>query len=837
MRITLILGACLLLGLQPVFGQTVYQNGEQESFNEGWLFSKGEQAGAENAEFDDSGWRPLDLPHDWAIEGPFDVKYNARAGGLPFHGTGWYRKHFSLPEEQEGKRVKVIFDGAMSLAKVWLNGEFLGERPYGYTTFYFDITDVVKTGEENVIAVELTPEDLSSRWYPGAGIYRNTWLEFNESIHFSQWGTYVCTPEVSENNALVKVVTSFENHRERCAELTLVSEILDPSGKKVAEESRVLTLEAGKEGDVIQLMEVDHPKRWDIDSPHRYKLLSKLYVEGKEVDSYLTPFGIRTIEFSATEGFKLNGRYMKLQGVCLHHDLGPLGGAVNRRAIERKLEIMKSMGVNAIRTSHNPPSPELLEFCDRLGLMVQDEAFDCWQMAKIPNGYNKYFDDWYEDDLRSMIRRDRNHPSLIMWSIGNEILEQGNEEKGWILAKMLSEICHDEDPTRPTTAGFNYYPASVDNKLAENIDIVGLNYHPASYSELMEKFPEMIVYGSETSSCVSSRGVYHLPIEAYKTHESLQVTSYDLIGPPWAYPPDVEFMYQDAQANLLGEFVWTGFDYLGEPTPYGGKDNSTNGYWNADWPARSSFFGTVDLCGFPKDRYYMYQSQWTDEAMVHLLPHWNWKGMEGQEIPVYGYTNCQEAELFLNGKSLGKKIKGLDKPKQIVDYYNMPESDFYTPYRLRWDVPYSPGELKIVGYRDGKALVEKIINTAGKAARISLIPDRTEICADGADLSFITVQIEDKNGNPCPEADHLLEFEVSGSGSLKAVGNGNAATTESFQDPFRKAFSGKCLVIVQSLKSGSGSIQVKAKSKGLKSETVIVQLYKPEQTDPDLLEP
>lgn len=819
----LIQGFLALVILLPVMGQQAYENGEQQSFNSDWLFSRGDLPGAEEGSFDDSGWQVLDLPHDWAIEGPFDEKISTRTGGLPVYGSGWYRKHFEIPARHVGKRVKIVFDGAMSLAKVWVNGSLVAERPYGYTTFHFDVTELLETGKENVIAVQLKPEDFSARWYPGAGIYRNTWIEYNHQVHFSQWGTYVTTPEVSKDRAQIQVISSIENSEDRSLELTLVSEILDPSGLPVAEESRTIKIAAGKAQDILQLLDVANPVLWDIDSPRRYRLLSKIFVEGNQVDSYLTPFGIRTIEFSASEGFKLNGRYLKLKGVCMHHDLGPLGSAVNRRATERQLEIMKSMGVNAIRTSHNPPSPELLEFCDRLGLMVQDEAFDCWQMAKVPNDYSKYFDDWFDDDLRSMIRRDRNHPSVIMWSIGNEILEQGNADKGWILARMLSEICHDEDDSRPTTAGFNYYPASVDNKLAEHIDIVGLNYHPASYSVLMEAHPEMIIYGSETSSCVSSRGIYHLPLELYDSHESLQISSYDLIGPPWAYPPDVEFMYQDAHPSLLGEFVWTGFDYLGEPTPFGGKDNITDGKWNADWPARSSYFGTVDLCGFPKDRYYLYQSQWTSSPMVHLLPHWNWQGREGEGIPVYGYTNCQEAELFLNGESLGKKVKGRDRPLQKVDYYNHDGSDFYTPYRLLWNVPYSSGELKIVAYNNGQAVAEKVIETAGKPARISLIPDRTEIMADGEDLSFITVQLEDKHGNPCPLADNLIEFEVSAEGKIKAVGNGNAATTESFRAPFRRAFNGKCMLIIASGDSGPGSIQIKARSKGLKSAESYIQ--------------
>ncbi len=820
--IGMMLSWSLLVLAFTAYGQPSYENGAQESFNQGWLFQKGEQVGAEEQDFDDSGWRALDLPHDWAIEGPFDVKYNARAGGLPFHGTGWYRKHFTIPSEKEGLRVKILFDGAMSLAKVWLNGTYIGERPYGYSGFYFDVTDQVKLGGENVIVVKLTPEDLSSRWYPGAGIYRNTWIEYNKPVHLAQWGTYITTPEINEYKAEIKAEITLENHLTESVYAVLETKILDSEGKMVTSAKKKLDLSMGTGQTFTQTMEVAAPKLWDLHSPELYKAVSTISVDGVVSDLYETPFGIRTIEFSASEGFKLNGRYMKLQGVCLHHDHGPLGSAVNRRATERQLEIMKSMGVNAVRTSHNPPSPELLEYCDKLGLLVQDEAFDCWQMAKIPNGYNKYFDEWFEDDLRDMIRRDRNHPSVFMWSIGNEILEQGNSEKGWIMANMLSEICHDQDPTRPTTAGFNNYPGSVKNKLAMHIDVVGLNYKPTKYIELMEEYPEIIVYGAETSSCVSSRGVYHLPIEKYKTHESLQVTSYDLIGPPWAYPPDIEFMIQDKYPNVLGEFIWTGFDYLGEPTPYGGKDNSTDGYWNADWPARSSYFGAVDLCGLPKDRYYLYQSQWTDEPMVHLLPHWNWKEKKGEEIPVYGYTNCEEAELFLNGKSLGKRVKGVDKPKHLVDFTVWDGSDFYTSYRLKWDVPYEAGELRIVAYKQGKAVSEKIIHTAGKPAQIHLTPDRTTLAADGQDLSYVTVEILDKKGNLCPMADNLVEFEVTGAGILKAVGNGNAATTDSFQASERSAFSGKCMAIIQSSKLESGNIEIKASSKGLKATKTII---------------
>lgn len=796
---------------------------QQASFNDDWKFSKGEFEGAQSPGFDDSAWRSLQLPHDWAIEGPFDVKYNARAGGLPFHGTGWYRKSFVTPVHDVGDRVAIEFDGAMYNAQVWVNDEFVGSRPYGYIGFELDVTKYLQpAGENNVIAVRLTPEDLSSRWYPGAGIYRNTWIKIRPPIHIAHWGIEVTTPKIDEEAAVVNVKTNLVNIRETEVQVSLRHTVLTSSGKEIITSESPVALGSDGTFSNTQQLSVSKPQRWDIDSPYLYTLRTEILEDGKVSTSRDTQFGVRTIEFDAKKGFFLNGKAVQLQGVCLHHDLGPLGAAVNRRATERQLEIMKEMGVNSIRTSHNPPSPEQLEYCDKLGLLVIDEAFDCWEMPKVPNGYNKFFKQWHERDLRDMIRRDRNHPSIIMWSIGNEILEQGNRKEGYKLARLLSQICHDEDPSRPTTAGFNYYPASYDNRLAHEIDIVGLNYKPMFYGEATKREPEFVLYGSETSSCVSSRGVYHLPIEAYVRHPSKQVTSYDLIGPAWAYPPDVEFAQLKKFPHVLGEYVWTGFDYLGEPTPYGGRDNSTNGYWNDDWPSRSSYFGCVDLCGFPKDRYYIYQSQWTTEPMVHLLPHWNWEGSEGQEIPVYCYTNCDEAELFLNGKSLGRRRKGQDTTPVKVDCRGWPGGDLDSPYRLRWDVPYSSGTLEVVAYRDGKQLCEMKIVTAGEPAAIALEADRAEIQADGDDLSFVTVRIVDSEGNFCPLADNLVEFDIVGNGELIAVGNGNAATTDSFQADERKAFSGMCLAIVGRKNSTAGKFTLKATSRGLTSAEIVI---------------
>ncbi|MEM9080297.1 MAG: beta-galactosidase GalB [Verrucomicrobiota bacterium] len=814
----------VLLGLLSTF--LAADSRTRESFNDNWSFHKGAAPGAEQPDFDDSNWRKLDLPHDWAIEGPFDVKYNARSGGLPFHGTGWYRKSFSVPKSARNQVVTLEFDGAMYNAHVWVNGHFLGNRPFGYIGFQFDLSPYLNFTSENTIAVRLQPEDLSSRWYPGAGLYRNTWLEFKDPIHIDHWGTFVTTPHITKEVADVRVANDIKNTNPGRRNVTLQVEIIDLIGRTITKASRPATLEPNSTQTITTTLEVPTPKLWDLDTPYLYTARTRILSNDKEVDRTDTDFGIRTVEYIVGDGFHLNGRRVQINGVCMHHDLGALGAAVNYRATERQLEIMQSMGVNSIRTAHNPPSPEQLQVCDRLGILVQCESFDCWELPKIPNGYNKFFAEWHERDLRDMIRAYRNHPSIIMWSIGNEILEQGKKD-GWKLTRHLHQICKDEDPTRLTSAGFNHYPGSIKNGLAAEVDIPGFNYKPLAYSQVAEQFPEWHILGSETSSCTSTRGVYHLPIEKYKTHESLHVTSYDLIGPAWAYPPDIEFRFLAETPRTMGEYIWTGFDYLGEPTPYGGRDNSTNGYWNDDWPARSSSFGAVDLCGFPKDRYYLYQSQWTtaeDNPMVHLLPHWNWQGREGQDIPVYAYTNAQEVELFHNGKSLGRKVKGKDKTDLIINFLRWEEGGTWaSPYRLSWNVPYQPGELKAIAYQNGQPVAEKIITTASAPTNIELTPDRTEIAADGSDLSFITVRILDKDGNFCPLADNKVDFRVDGPGQLVAVDNGNSASLESFQAPFRKAFNGMALAIVKSKKGAAGKIILSATSQGLKGDATHIR--------------
>ncbi len=792
------------------------------NFNKAWKFYYNTAEGAENPSYIDTNWRKLDLPHDWAIEGPFDIKNNARTGGLLVDGTGWYRKHFTMQANAKGKVVRLEFEGAMYDAHVWVNGNFAGNRPYGYIGFEFDISKFLKyDGSDNVVAVRLSPKDLSSRWYPGAGIYRSVWMHIDEPVYVSQWGTFITTPTVTDIKAVVQNETVIENKSNNEVTVTLKHEYFSPDGKAVATVDEKLEIPAQSQKTSGLYCNVDKPQRWDLETPNLYKAVTTISENGKILDTYVTRFGIRSIRYS-TEGFYLNERKIRFNGVCLHHDNGALGAAVNRRADERKLQIMKDMGVNSIRTSHNPPSRELLELCDEMGLMVMEESFDVWEMPKVENGYNVFFKEWSERDIKDMIRRDRNHPSIVMWSIGNEIIEQADKKFGWKQAKRLNDFCKEMDKTRPTVCGFNNYPAPFDFNMAQQIDIAGMNYKPAVYDEVRRNYPQLPIIGTETSSCVSSRGEYHFPVVKYIKHDSKQVTSYDMIGPVWAYPPEVEFYFQKQNPFVMGEFIWTGFDYLGEPTPYGGNDNHTDGQWNSDWPSRSSYFGAVDLCGFPKDRFYLYQSQWTTKPMIHLLPHWNWKGMEGQTIPVYCYTNCDEAELFLNGKSLGRRIKGKDLTSLDIDFRFYKPKKFESEYRLSWYVPYQAGTLKVVGYKNGKAINEKVITTAGKPAKIEITADRSEITADGQDLSYVTVRILDKDGNFCPMADNLVDFEVKGEGSIAGVDNGDATSLDSFQEPNRKAYNGMCLAILKSTEK-AGAISLVAKSKGLKSTKLTVK--------------
>ncbi|MBU2881732.1 DUF4982 domain-containing protein [Psychrosphaera sp. B3R10] len=815
-----------ILILVTLVSTNLWAKVDRESFNNDWLFYKGQQHGAELANFSDDKWRKLDLPHDWAIEGPFDKAYSARNGGLPVFGTAWYRKHFKLPTDLSRKVVSLTFDGVMANSQVFVNGHKVAERPFGYIAFQIDITPYINLhGKDNVVSVKLSPENFSARWYPGAGIYRNTWLEINDEVHVKQWETVVSTPIVKPSIAVVDYKTTIANSGYSDQNVEVITEIVTTEGKVITRANKAIAIAGKSELNVSHKLDISKPRLWDINDPYRYRVVTKIMRNGAIIEQESEPLGVRQIEYKANDGFWLNGRRVQIQGVCLHHDNGPLGASVNTRAIERKFEIMQEMGANSVRTSHNPPSPELVELADKMGVLLQVEAFDMWEIEKpsVINGYNKDFPKWHETDLRDMVKQYRNNPSVIMWSSGNEVHEQ-KEKDGWKLAKRLNDIIHDEDPTRLVTHGISMYPFPVENGFAEQVDIKGFNYKAYKYGELKEKHPDWIMLGTETSSVVSTRGVYHFPIEKYRKHVSKYVTSFDVVTPPWAYVPDLEFENLKNTPAVMGEYIWTGFDYLGEPTPYGGRDHGNKFYWNQDWPARSSSFGAVDLVGFKKDRFYLYQSQWTDTPMVHVLPHWNWPNKIGESIPVMAYTNAEEVELFVNGKSMGKKVKGVDTVRLPVSLkYDKSVKHFDSPYRLRWDVKYQPGTVKVVAYNQGKVVAEKTIHTAGNAAKLSLTPDRTEIDADGYDVSYITVEVQDKNGNMVPNADNKIQFNVSGAGEIAAVGNGDSATEEPFIADYRRAFYGKAMLIVKSKKNTAGEIKISAFADGLDSQPISIQ--------------
>ncbi len=785
------------------------------SFNEGWLFARGEMAGAEKAAFDDTGWRRVKLPHDWAIEGPFSEKENPHTGALPIAGAGWYRKHFKLAVAP-GKQYTMEFDGVMSNGRVWLNGHEVGHRPYGYIGFNVELTPYLKTdGGENVLVVRAAPEEHASRWYTGAGIYRNVWLETTGPVHVARWGTYVTTKVAADGTAGVDIRTDLRNRLERAERVEVRQSVKDAAGQVVATRADPVELPANGMKTVSGLVSVKNARLWSTEHPVLYTLLTEVLRGEAVVDRYETCFGVRTIEFDKTRGFLLNGHVTKLKGLCNHHDLGALGAAVNRRATERQLEILKAMGANAIRTSHNPPSPELLEACDRMGFLVMDEAFDVWLQKKVENDYHKYFAEWSERDLRDLARRDRNHPSVILWSIGNEVPEQ-NSATGAEIAARLTRWFHEEDPTRPVTSAFDKALNAVKNGLAAKVDVPGFNYKPWLYEGFLAEHPGRLVMGSETASTVSSRGVYHFPLDW--TLDGKQVTSYDYYSPEWAYLPDAEFASQDKYQRVIGEFVWTGFDYLGEPTPFWDTQKKDVN----DWPVRSSYFGIVDLAGFPKDRYYLYQSQWTAKPMVHVLPHWNWAGHEGAKIPVMVYTNADEVELIVNGKGLGRKQRGAEPVLLPAVKSVAPGGEYKTKYRLLWEVEYQPGSIKAVAYKGGRVVASDERKTASAPARLRLMADRAVIAGDGEDLSYVTVRVEDADGNLCPAADNQIEFKLDGAAKIAAVDNGNAATFEPFQSEKRKAFNGLALVIVRG--TGRGMARLTASADGLQAAGIELKL-------------
>jgi len=818
----------------------------RESFNEGWKFIKYVNASDESVTIDkepenlqlpsvnDSNWRSVDLPHDWGIEGPFSDTLENNTGLLEWKGIGWYRKHFIVSDNDKEKRIYVSFDGAMANTKIWLNGKYVGEWPYGYTSFQMDLTPYIITGKENIIAVRLDTKNWDSRWYPGAGIYRNVWLEKTSQIHLAYNGVFCTTPEIKSNRAILSVKAELENHINEAVNVTLKASVyklnneFEPTGDPV-EESVVITatLPGMKDHDFRFDIPVMNPVLWNVHAPELYRVAVTVSQGSAITDRYETNFGFRTINFTPRKGMLVNGNRIEIRGVCNHHDLGALGAAFNIRAAERQLEILREMGCNAIRTSHNPPAPELVDLCDKMGFLIQVEAFDTWRIGKKRKDYNLLFNAWHEEDIKAMVRRDRNHPSVFMWSIGNEVPDQRNP----YIATALNAIVKSEDNTRPVTSGCNDANAGT-NGFQKTIDIFGINYHLGDYQRFFDlpDNAERSMHSSESASTVSSRGEYFFPIVQGDLNNNLpgkgifQVTSYDVAYPGWASTPDQQFILLDKFPAVYGEFVWTGFDYIGEPTPYGGdltgvppssrryeqtkKMLEENGV--SEVPSRSSYFGILDLAGFKKDRFYLYQSRWRPELpMAHILPHWNWPERKGQVTPVHVYTSGDEAELFLNGKSLGRKKKG--------EY----------EYRLKWDdVVYQPGELKVIAYKDGVKWAEDAMITTGKSSMLSISADRPSVSPDGNDLIYITVRIVDKNGLLVPKSSNLVNFSITGPGKIVAVDNGDATSHDPFQASYRKAYNGMALVIVAAVKGASGSFTVNTISKGLKGASVEINIIK-----------
>ena len=749
-------------------------------------------------------WQKLNVPHDWSIEGNFDKNNPAGSGGgyLP-GGVGWYRKTFNLLEKYQNKISTIEFDGIYMNSDVWINGNYLGKSIYGYLSFHYDLTPYLNYGnKKNVIAVKVdNSEQPNSRWYTGSGIYRHVWLTITDKIHIAHWGTFITTPMVNENSATINIKTIVNNDSDLPKHIFLVNEIIDKNGKVVKQLTSKCDIAAHDKFEFKQQEQISNPLLWSIEQPDLYYLNSIIKIDNIIVDNYKTAFGIRSFRFDADSGFFLNNQNMKIKGVCMHHDFGCLGSALNQRALERKLEILKEMGCNAIRTSHNFPSPDLLDLCDRMGFLVLDEAFDMWYVGHTGYSYDYYFDRFAIRDLKRMIHRDRNHPSIIMWSVGNEISAETMYHGGSQTLRKLVDAVHDEDTTRPVTSAVVQIKAANETGFADILDVVGYNYFGGGmqfgadkYDEDHKKFPDRKIFGSENASTLSTRGIYHFPADSLILRtKDMQCSSFDNCYPPWGGSAEENWKAVKERDFVAGFFIWTGFDYIGEPTPYG-------------WPARSSYFGIIDLCGFPKDGFYFYKSQWTEKPMVHLLPHWNWEGKEGELLDVLAYTNCDEVELFLNGKSFGNRN---------------PFSS--TSLKCSWKVPYMPGILKAVARKNGKIVCEDKRVTAGKAAYVKLSADKESLASDGFDVSFIKIEILDKNSILVPNASNLIKFNIDGQGKLIGVGNGNPLSHESFQADHRKAFNGLCLAVVQS-KQNKGQIRVIAESNGLTSDTLHIKV-------------
>lgn len=809
-------------------------------FNAGWKFALTDSPELSSPDFDDSAWRKLTLPHDWAIEGNFSKDNPSGTGGgaLP-GGIGWYRKSFTLSPEQQGKNIFIDFDGVYMNSTVFINGHELGTRPYGYATFSYELTPWLNAEGENIIAVRVdNAEQPNSRWYSGCGIYRNVHLRALADIHIPLWGQHVATPSVTDSSARIDIETTIVGKINKSTSVNVSSTLLDANGKTVGSTptTTVRIDKKHKETSVNASIELSSPHLWSIDDPYLYTLTTTVTDAhtGDVLDTYCTSTGLRYFNFDPIAGFSLNGKSMKIKGVCMHHDLGALGAAVNLRGIERQLEILKEMGVNAYRASHNPPAPEVLDLCDRMGFLVMDETFDMWRKKKTAHDYSRYFPEWHERDLSDLILRDRNHPSVIIWSIGNEVLEQWSDAKAdtlsleqanlilnfghskdmlaaegdnmsvnSMLTKKLADMVRALDPSRPVTAGCNE-PNPGNHLFRSNaLDIIGYNYHDNWFDSVPKLFSGKPFIITESVSGLMTRGYYRMPSDSIFIwpkrwdipfeDPSFACSSYDNCHVPWGNYHEGTLRHFDEKDFISGQFIWTGFDYIGEPTPYG-------------WPARSSYFGIVDLAGIPKDIYYMYQSQWReDKNVLHLFPHWNWD--EGQEIDMWAYyNNADEIELFINGES-----QGIRRPER-------------GKYHSEWKVRFTPGTIKAVSRKDGKIVATKEIKTAGKPYQIRLTPDRSLIKADGYDLSYILVEILDKDGNLCPRADNLIRFEVSGAGRNEGVDNGSPTSLERFKDDKRKAFYGKAMLIVRN-DGSEGTITVKATADGLRPFTTTVNAY------------
>ena len=773
--------------------------------------------------FDDASWETISLPHDWAIKGPFQDDNNPEVGGgmgrLPSNGVAWYRKQLNISQADKDKSIFLDVDGAMSYAMVWLNGNLVGGWPYGYNSWRLDLTPYINFNGDNQLAIRVDNPNHSARWYPGAGIYRNIWLTKTNKVHVAHWGTKVSIRNVSTESATIDFLVKIDNNSDTNAEVEVITKIYFYN-EKVAEFSNQSNVSNKNSGEINSSVDIENPKLWGpppTQTPNLYKAITTLTVNEKPIDVYETSFGIRSLKFDSNQGILVNGELIKIKGVNEHHDLGALGAAFNVRAAERKLEILKEMGCNAIRMAHNPPAPELLELTDKMGFLVIDEVFDSWELKKTPHDFHLIFPEWYEADTRAMVRRDKNHPSIIIWSYGNEVGEQYTGDAGAKIGERLVSIIKDEDSTRLTTSAMNW--AKSDMPFSTVMDVIGFNYQgegirqdsifndvkdriktKPQYEPYHKKFPNKVIMSSETASAASSRGVYLFPVTNLisspirdgmggdsKIHH---VSAYELYAVDFGSSADKVFASLDKHPYSAGEFVWTGFDYLGEPTPY--------------YSSRSSYNGIIDLAGFPKDRYYLYQSRWRpDFPMVHILPHWNWPDRIGKITPVHIMTSGDEAELFLNGKSLGRKKK----------------AEF--EYRLRWDdVVYQPGELKAIAYKNGKVWAETITKTTGKPAKLEVTADRTQINADGKDLSYITIKVMDENGLFVANATNEIELTVEGSAEIIATDNGNPCDMTEFNSNKRQTFSGLALGIIRSIEGKEGIIKVNMISEGLESTSV-----------------